>query len=703
MDGEDQQTDNSDELERYHRQLVDAQNLELSNKVPKVDHPVHLFRVKLLWKLSYGRAAKAVKLGVNYRKLAYVCLPIFMLFCALFIFSVFVPRTINYSFSSANHCAFSPELFPSWFSSSAGNFTLKRTQIKILGFSLYSNQLCAQASTVPSADLAYKTHETLNILGLKLSKTISIKTGNYILADAPKLGVGAIPIQKPLKIHLMGVDQTFSYVLSANNQTAICQKTGSLLTCNLAPLKLSYGATYKLNIDRQFNNKLAGTLLSKTIQTITATAITSTSIASGSTVYNKPQSLTLTTSKNLTKLGAVGLSYSQNGKTVTVPVQASFKANLISVSWTDVLPRQTTFDLHVASVSAVDDSALEQPYDLTFGTSGGPTVIGTNMPSFGLNSGQALNVTFDQPLDPNQNIGALATLIVNSQVVGASVSLSGNDGFVITPSSGYPTCASVKLVISSSVMSNYDIGGNSAWTYTSRSHCYTTYSIGTSVQGRPIKAYQFGSNPGSNMVLFIGAMHGAEQNSGNLLNQWIPDIDANPGKIPAGRTIVVIPIINPDGYAADNRLNAQGIDLNRNFPANGWTEQVTEPLSGNTMTNDGGPYPLSAPESAALATFYETYKPRLTLTFHSHAGIVEANDAGDSIALGAEYANLADYRAIPTYLIGNFFDYSTTGAFEDWANDKFNLPVLVVELESATNDEYSRNLPALWAMAQVSP
>jgi protein MpaA len=197
-------------------------------------------------------------------------------------------------------------------------------------------------------------------------------------------------------------------------------------------------------------------------------------------------------------------------------------------------------------------------------------------------------------------------------------------------------------------------------------------------------------------------MEGNEQNSSELLDQWIPALDSDPSRIPSWRTIVVIPTINPDGFAADTRLNADGIDLNRNFPSNNWQTRVTEPLANTVWTNDGGPYPLSAPESQALASFYEAHRPRLTLTMHSHGGIVEANDAGDSIALGAQYAALADYKPIPTYEIGDFFDYTTTGAFEDWANNKLGLPVLEVELQSPTADEYTRNLPALWAMTQVS-
>jgi protein MpaA len=309
-------------------------------------------------------------------------------------------------------------------------------------------------------------------------------------------------------------------------------------------------------------------------------------------------------------------------------------------------------------------------------------------------------VGFDQALGSSQDPTQFASLLVNGVKQPATISLSGKQ-LIITPSASFPVCGTVTVQLTAAAQNAYGVSGDSAWSYASRAHCYTTYSIGTSVKGRPITAYQFGSGP--SMVLYIAAMEGNEQNSAEQLQQWIPELDANPGKIPSYRTIVVIPQINPDGFAADTRVNADGIDLNRNFPANNWQTEVTEPLANTVWTSDGGPYPLSEPESQALANFYQAHRPRLTITMHSHGGIVEANDAGDSIALGAQYAALADYRAIPTSAIGNFFDYTTTGAFEDWANDKLGLPVLEVEIQSPTATEYTRNVPALWAMAEVSP
>ncbi|HZL07705.1 MAG TPA: M14 family zinc carboxypeptidase, partial [Candidatus Dormibacteraeota bacterium] len=475
------------------------------------------------------------------------------------------------------------------------------------------------------------------------------------------------------------------------------QKTA--LSCNLAPLKLDYAAKYNASLVRVFHGRAAGTVLSKSLQTITATAISQTSIGAGSTVFDQPQQVTISADKTITELGTVSLTTKDaKGAVTNIPITSSFKGQTVTVNITSPLPRKIALDLHINSLTASDDSSLERPYDLAFTTSGGPKVSGDNIPSYGLASGQTMVVSFDQGLNSGQDPNQYASLLVNGTKQPASITLSGTQ-LIIKPTNGFPVCASVSVQISGAAQNAYAVAGDSAWTYTSRSHCYTTYSIGTSVKGRPITAYQFGSGP--NMVLYIAAMEGNEQNSAVLLQQWIPNIDANPGKIPAGRTIVVIPQINPDGFAANTRLNAAGIDLNRNFPANNWQTQVTEPLANTVWTNDGGPSPLSAPESQALANFYTANRPRLTLTMHSHGGIVEANDAGDSIPLGARYASLAGYRAIPTSAIGNFFNYSTTGAFEDWANDKLGLPVLEVELLSPTDAEYARNLPALWSMAQT--
>ena len=628
--------------------------------------------------------------------------PLLVILLLLAAYMLFFPQSIHYDFASQNNCAGSPVIFPSIFKTDSTNaFKLSRVPTVSIGHTpLFSYHLCAKPLYSPLGGTSYTEHQWVAVGGWRPGKSIKIVTSAYPKASAINLGTQAIPIQKPLVFTLSQPDATFSYALVANGQTSICSALGTQLSCELNPLKLDYDATYHVSLARLFNGQVVGTALSKSFKTITATAITHTSVHQGALVYDKPQQITINTDKNIVGLQSVSLTTKNAaGVSTVVPATSSFSGKTITVTIKDPLLRRTVFDLRIANITASDKSTLEQPYDLVFTTSGGPAVTGVDIPSYGLSSGQTIAVSFDQPVDPNQDPGQFASLLVNGVKQSAAISLSGQQ-LIIKPGSDFPVCATVSVQLTAAAQSAYGISGDSAWTYNSRAHCYTTYSIGTSVQGRPMTAYQFGSGP--SMVLYVGAMEGNEKNSMALLQKWIPELDANPGKIPSYRTIVVIPAINPDGVAANSRLNANGIDLNRNFPANNWQTQVTEPLANTVWTNDGGPNPLSEPESQALANFQVAHNPRLSLTMHSHGGIVEANDAGDSIDLGAKYASLAGYLAIPTYSIGNFFNYTTTGAYEDWANDKLGQPVLEVELISPTADEFSRNLPALWAMAQVS-
>ncbi|HEY4963085.1 MAG TPA: M14 family zinc carboxypeptidase [Candidatus Saccharimonadales bacterium] len=615
----------------------------------------------------------------------------------------FWPQTVSFNFANQKHCSTNLAVLPGSNSPDTDKtFNVSRNAIvSVAHIPILTDQLCLTANKTPLPQTSYKEKELTSIVGqFGVSKPIKIITMAYPSVSKINFSVKAEPVDKSLAFKLSAPDEIFSYEVIANVEKSPCTKHSSTLDCSPAPLNLSYSAEYNVTLERLFNSQSAGVVANVKLLTISATDISAGSIASGTVVYDKPQQINLTTSKPIASLGDITLTAKNSSGTVTnIPVSVTYSGTSLNVNYAEVLPRKDTIDLHIANLTATDQSGLASAYDLSFTTSGGPVVSGINLPSFGVNSGQTIVVSFDQSLLASQDPSKIASINVNGSPMQASYSINGSD-IDITPSTAYPVCATITVNINSSAASNYGISGDSNHSYNSRSHCYTTFSIGSSVLGRPITAYKFGNGP--SMVLYIAAMEGNEQNSANLLTQWIPAVDANPGKIPSYRTLVIIPQINPDGYAANTRLNAAGIDLNRNFPANNWQTQVTEPLGNGAPTNGGGPTPLSAPESQALANFYETNKPRLAITEHSHGGIVEANDAGDSIALGTEYAKLSNYRAIPTSQIGNFFNYTTTGAFEDWANDKLGLPVLEVELQSPTNDEYSRNLPALWAMAQVS-
>lgn len=79
-----------------------------------------------------------------------------------------------------------------------------------------------------------------------------------------------------------------------------------------------------------------------------------------------------------------------------------------------------------------------------------------------------------------------------------------------------------------------------------------------------------------------------------------------------------VPIVNPWGYIngpsvpndksnPETRYNANGVDLNRNWPEG--FENTGEPK---------GPYPFSEPETIALKGLIETYKPLVYLNWHTY-------------------------------------------------------------------------------------
>jgi protein MpaA len=121
-------------------------------------------------------------------------------------------------------------------------------------------------------------------------------------------------------------------------------------------------------------------------------------------------------------------------------------------------------------------------------------------------------------------------------------------------------------------------------------------TIASSVQGRPIELYTFGSGPWR--VLIIGGIHGSEH-GGPVARKFIEYLEEHPSAVPGGTFLQLVPGANPDGEAAKTRGNANGVDINRNFPSQNWQRQLNtgdRPTSGLT----GGTSPGSEPETAAL-------------------------------------------------------------------------------------------------------
>ncbi len=139
--------------------------------------------------------------------------------------------------------------------------------------------------------------------------------------------------------------------------------------------------------------------------------------------------------------------------------------------------------------------------------------------------------------------------------------------------------------------------------------------VGTSVTGKPIRTLRIGPHDAARVVLVVGEIHGTER-AGSAITRRLRN--ARP---PRGTAILLIDEANPDGAAAGTRWNANGVDLNRNFPF-GWR------ASGSPFdTYYSGSAPLSEPESRALAALIRRVEPRVTVWYHQQMRLVDRSGA----------------------------------------------------------------------------
>ncbi|MEY2742076.1 MAG: hypothetical protein RIS21_444 [Planctomycetota bacterium] len=188
-------------------------------------------------------------------------------------------------------------------------------------------------------------------------------------------------------------------------------------------------------------------------------------------------------------------------------------------------------------------------------------------------------------------------------------------------------------------------------------------STATSVEGRTIEAYKLGDGPTT--VLFVGVVHGSEPVGQGLLGRFIEELKLNKAAL-AGRTAIVVPVLNPDGLAANTRTNARGVDLNRNFPAGNFDASARR-----------GPEPLSEPESKFLHALITTWKPVRIVAVHQPLRCI--NFDGPVGDLAAEMARLS------LFPLKSDIGFPTPGSLGSWAGRDLGIGVITLE-HTPSND-----------------
>ena len=211
--------------------------------------------------------------------------------------------------------------------------------------------------------------------------------------------------------------------------------------------------------------------------------------------------------------------------------------------------------------------------------------------------------------------------------------------------------------------------------------------IGTSLQGRDIEAITVGDGP--HAIMLVGGIHtGPEAETVDLVRALKQHFAYSAARLPAELKLVFVPNANPDGYALGTRVNARGVDLNRNWPASDWREDA---VHGDSPTS-GGTEPLSEPETRALFDFIVGVEPLFVLSYHGYASLVEDNGHGVSELLSAAYAATSGYEHISEWT-----HYEVTGGFIE-ALEEHGIAAADVELAHDDAASFERNLRGVQAV-----
>ena len=142
----------------------------------------------------------------------------------------------------------------------------------------------------------------------------------------------------------------------------------------------------------------------------------------------------------------------------------------------------------------------------------------------------------------------------------------------------------------------------------------SSYVLGRSVNGRRIVARMLLGGTARRSVLVVGSIAGDEP-GGIAVTRLLASEPAV-----AGVRLWLIPDMNPDGAARGTRGNADGVDLNRNFPFR-WRH-----LAAPGSRFYSGPRPSSEPESRAIEAFIRRTRPTLAIWLHQPYGLVDDSE-----------------------------------------------------------------------------
>ncbi|MBI3902091.1 MAG: murein peptide amidase A, partial [Nitrosomonadales bacterium] len=209
--------------------------------------------------------------------------------------------------------------------------------------------------------------------------------------------------------------------------------------------------------------------------------------------------------------------------------------------------------------------------------------------------------------------------------------------------------------------------------------CLNSGLLPTGVKSRkgfPILARDIGPAAGKSgqpalRILLIGGIHGDELTAAAIVFQWMQLAQTPPAQEFHWK---IAPVVNPDGLLAvkPSRVNARGVDLNRNFPTPNWQTDAPRYWAKATRSDPRrfpGTAPLSEPESRWVQEEIERFRPQLIVSVHAPFGVLDF----DGPAKPPQRFGRLIFNRVGVY----------PGSLGNYSGLHKNIPVITIELPNA--------------------
>lgn len=191
-------------------------------------------------------------------------------------------------------------------------------------------------------------------------------------------------------------------------------------------------------------------------------------------------------------------------------------------------------------------------------------------------------------------------------------------------------------------------------------------------------------------VLLFGGIHGDEFSAVSIVFKWLKFLESEYAD-GSESTIHwrIVPVLNPDGLlqpdGMSKRMNANNVDLNRNFPTPDWQQDAMKYWVERTGRNERrfpGQAPASELETQWVLEQLEVFDPDAVISVHAPYGIVDA----DGPAEPPQKLGPLELKLLGTY----------PGSMGRYIGVHKNLPMLTVELERAGAMPKKDDIEHIW-------